>query len=120
MIQITPHMRILVAVEPVDFRRGIDGLARLCREVLSADPFCGTVFVFKNRRGTSIKALTYDGRGFWLAQMRLSQGRFRFWPQRKGSPARMLEAHELQVLLSGGDPEATKAAPQWRPLSSAL
>ena len=120
MIQVTPQMRILVAVEPEDFRKGIDGLARLCRDVLSADPFCGTVFVFKNRRATSIKILTYNGRGFWLSQMRLSQGRFRFWPERKGSPARTLEAHELQVLLSGGDPEATKAAPQWRPLSSAL
>ena len=60
MIQITPQMRILVAVEVVDFRRGIDGLARVCREVLAADPFGGTLFVFRNRRGTSSKCLVYD------------------------------------------------------------
>ena len=60
MIQITPPMRILVAVDAVDFRRGIDGLARVCREVLDADPFSGALFVFRNRRGTAIKVLTYD------------------------------------------------------------
>ena len=80
MIQITPQMRVLVAVEPVDFRAGIDGLARLCRSVLSADPFDGTVFVFRSRRGTAIKCLLYDGQGYWLAQKRLSFGKFRHWP----------------------------------------
>lgn len=68
MIQVTPHMRILVAVEPVDFRRGIDGLARQCREELRADPLAGGLFVFRNRRGTAIKCLVYDGGGFWLCQ----------------------------------------------------
>jgi len=60
MIQITPQMRILVAVDPVDFRSGIDGLARICRQKLSSDPFCGTVFLFSNRSRTAIKALVYD------------------------------------------------------------
>jgi len=60
MIQVTPQMRILVAVEAADFRKGIDGLARVCKEALGADPFGGTVFVFRNRRGTSIKLLAYD------------------------------------------------------------
>ena len=49
MIQVTPQMRILVAIEPADFRKGIDGLARVCREVLSSDPFSGCVFVFRNK-----------------------------------------------------------------------
>ena len=48
MIQVTPHMRVLVAVEPADFRKGIDGLARVCREVLRKDPFSGLLFVFRN------------------------------------------------------------------------
>ena len=60
MIQITPQMRILVAVDAQDFRKGIDGLARICREVLEADPFGGTLVVFRNRRGTAIKCLVYD------------------------------------------------------------
>jgi transposase len=107
-------MRLLVAVEPADFRNGIDGLARMCREVLSADPFSGTVFVFRNRRGTAVKLLAYDGQGFWLCQKRLSEGKFRYWPSRRGAVCKELLAHELPTLLAGGDPEATKAAPQWR------
>jgi hypothetical protein len=63
MIQLTPQMRLLVAIAPADFRRGIDGLVRVCRESLGADPFSGTVFVFRNRRGTAIKILAYDGQG---------------------------------------------------------
>ncbi len=55
MIQITPQMRILVAVEPTDFRRGIDGLARVCKEVLRHDPFNGWVFVFRNRPATAVE-----------------------------------------------------------------
>jgi hypothetical protein len=49
MIQITPQMRILVATAPADFRCGIDGLGRVCKEALSQDPFRGTLFVFRNR-----------------------------------------------------------------------
>ncbi len=112
MIQLAPQMRILVAVELADFRRGIDGLAKLAREELAEDPFSGRIFVFRNRRGTAVKILVYDGQGFWLCQKRLSQGRFPFWPT--GETVRCLEAHELQVLLSGGDFEAAQGAPPWR------
>lgn len=113
MIQVTPHMRVLVAIDAADFRAGIDGLARLCRERLRVDAMTGTVFVFRNKRGTSIKVLIYDGQGFWLCQKRLSHGRFRWWPSGEESSA-SLQAHELQVLLRGGDPSAIHAAPQWR------
>lgn len=113
MIQITPQMRILVAVEPADFRKGIDGLARLCRQALRSDPFCGALFVFRNRRGKAIKILAYDGQGFWLCQKRLSQGRFGFWPASE-EPAKSFQAHELQVLLSAGNPAGTQAPPPWR------
>jgi len=68
VIQLTTHMRILVAVEPADFRKGIDGLAAVCRLRLDQDPFQGTVFVFRNRRATAIKILVYDGQGFGLCQ----------------------------------------------------
>ena len=71
MIQITPQMRILVAVEPADFRKGIDGLARLCQERLQQDPFSGWVFAFRNRRATAVKVLVYDGQGFWLCHKKL-------------------------------------------------
>ncbi len=87
MIQITPQMRILVAVEPTDFRRGIDGLARVCKEVLRHDPFNGWVFVFRNRPATALKVLVYDGQGFWLCHKRLSSGKFRWWPAPGASDA---------------------------------
>src|SRR5579872_830114 len=61
MIQITAQMRVLVAIEPVDGRKGIDSLARLCQEKLAEDPFSGCVFVFRSRSGTSIRLLSYGG-----------------------------------------------------------
>ena len=118
MIQITPQMRIMVAVEPADFRNGIDGLARVCRRVLETDPFSGYVFVFRNRRATSIKIISYDGQGFWLCQKRLSTGKFRWWPQNKGDKLNRLEVHELQLLIWNGDPDSSRVAPAWRKVSS--
>jgi transposase len=115
MIQITPQMRVMVAIEPADFRRGIDGLAQICRAVLGENPYGGAVFVFRNRQRTAVKVLVYDGQGFWLCHKRLSSGRFRYWPTGTGA-ASALQAHELQVLLCAGDPAATQAAPMWRRL----
>lgn len=116
MIQITPQMRILVAVEPADFRKGIDGLAKLCRQQLVDDPFSGALFVFCNRRRTAIKALVYDGQGFWLCHKRLSSGKFRRWPGSKSEAAKVLQAHELQVLICGGNPEGAQIPSPWRRL----
>jgi transposase len=72
MIQLTPQMRLLLAREPADFRKGIDGLAGLCRQSLSQDPMAGAVFVFRNKSATALKLLAYDGQGFWLMQNSLS------------------------------------------------
>jgi len=117
MIQLTPHMRILVAVEPCDFRKGIDGIAQLCRNEFEESPFSGAVFVFRNKRRTSIKALVYDGQGFWLCQKRLSNGKFKHWPESKGDKGLSeLEAHELLILLRGGNPSEVNTAPNWRKL----
>lgn len=113
MLQITPQMRILVAVEPIDGRKGIDSLAQVCRQELQDDPFSGCVFVFRTRSGHTIKVLVYDGQGFWVAQKRLSKGRFKYWPQ--GGKAQPLQAHQLQSLFAGGDPGAI-GAPIWRPV----
>jgi transposase len=114
MLQITPHMRILVAWEPVDGRKGIDSLVQLCREKLAADPFSGCLFLFRSRRATSIRCLLYDGQGFWLAQKRLSKGRFVWWPN-GSEPACTLEAYQAQLLLVASNPN-TPAAPLWRKL----
>jgi transposase len=116
MLSVTPQMRVLVAVEPEDFRRGIDGLAQRCRAVLCEDPMSGTVFVFRNRRATAVKVLVYDGQGFWLCYKRLSAGRYRWWPGHGGQKVSALAAHELMVLLRGGDARAIGASPDWRPV----
>jgi len=118
MIQVTPQMRILAAVEPVDFRFGMDRLGRVCRDVLRSDPFTGAIFVFRNRSSTAIKILAYDGQGFWECKKRLSRGKFCWWPE-KGEAKRALDAHQLQVLLWNGDPTQAQAAPFWKRVSVA-
>jgi len=115
MIQTSPTMRILVALAPVDFRKGIDGLAGVCRQQLQQDPLSGCVFVFRSRKGTAVKLLVYDGQGFWLCQKRLSRGRFPWWPSGTAA-SHALEAHQLHVLLAGGNAEAAGGAPVWRPV----
>jgi transposase len=61
MRQLTPQSRIFLAIEPVDFRAGIDRLAAFCRERLVQNPLEGAVYVFRNRRSTALKLLVYDG-----------------------------------------------------------
>jgi len=116
MLSLTQQMRIFVAVEAIDFRNGIDGLAGICRNQFQKDPFCGCVFVFRNRRGTSVKILVYDGQGFWLCQKRLSKGRFRWWPESVAEALKKMEARELQLMLWNGDPDRAAMSPLWREL----
>src|SRR5918996_1966085 len=110
MIQITAQMRVLVAIEPIDGRKGIDALVRLCQDKLAEDPFSGCVFIFRSRRGTAIKVLAYDGQGYWLAQKRLSKGRFRWWPE-GSEPAKVLETYEAQLLMAAGGLLRVRAGP---------
>jgi transposase len=75
------------------------------------------VFVFRSRSGTSIRLLSYDGQGYWLAQKRLSKGRFKWWPE-STSAAKQLEAYEAQLLVVAGDVSRVHAAPMWRRVSA--
>ena len=113
MLQLTPQSRVFLAREPADFRRGIDGLAALCRQRFGENPMDGAIFVFRNRRGTALKLLCYDGQGFWLCHKRLSAGRLRWWPARAESSVR-LSARQLQILLWNGNPEALELPEDWR------
>jgi transposase len=113
MIQLTPHSRIFVATEPIDFRKGIDGLAAVCRQRLGDNPLEGAVYVFRNRSGTALKLLLYDGQGYGLCMKRLSKGRFSWWP--KSADARVpLSARELIILTWNGDPDRAQMAQDWR------
>ena len=113
MLQLTPQSRIFVATQPVDFRKGIDGLAAVCRQALGDNPLEGAVYVFRNRAGTALKLLLYDGQGYWLMMKRLSQGHFTWWPT--SADARVpLSARELIILLWNGNPERAQMACDWR------
>jgi transposase len=117
MLQLVPQLRILLAVEPVDFRKGVDSLAALCREQWQQDPFSGTLYVFRNRSATAVKLLVYDGNGFWLCLRRFSSGKLLWWPVDPGTPLHPLAAPQLMVLLYHGHPEQACFAPLWRALS---
>ncbi len=113
LLQLSPQSRIFLATEPVDFRKGIDGLAAVCRQVLGDNPLEGAVYVFRNRSATALKLLLYDGQGYWIMMKRLSQGRFTWWPQ--SADARVpLSARELIILTWNGNPERAQMARDWR------
>ena len=66
MIAVPPGVRILLAAQPVDFRKGMDGLAALVQQALQANPFAGEVFVFRAKRADRVKLLVFDGTGLVL------------------------------------------------------
>ena len=118
MLQITPQHRLLLAVEPVDFRKGICGLKGLCFNHLELNPFSGTVFAFTNRSRTSVKLLVYDASGFWLCQKRFSKGKLAWWPTSSNKTA-PIRASELMVLLAQGNPEKATIPDDWKPVNQA-
>lgn len=105
--------RIVVATRPVDFRRGMDGLATLVQQQLQADPFVGDLFVFRSKRADRIKILVWDGTGLCLFAKRLDRGRFTWPPIRDG--VMTLSATRLGLLLEGLDWSRVHARPTRRP-----
>lgn len=110
---ITAPTRILVAREPVDFRKQIDGLAALCEVELRETPLDGTLFVFRNRRGTALKMIIWTYGGFTLLYKKLERGRFR-WPE-MGSDRCSITAAELAALLEGIDLSRCRRLGRWNP-----
>ena len=113
MLQITPLSRILAAVNPIDFRKGIDGLAGVCLSQLAQDPLSGTIFLFRNQANNAIKVLVYDGQGFWLCVKRLSKGKFDWWPTNSGVTVK-IDCRELQTLIWNGNPSKAKFSEDWK------
>jgi transposase len=117
VIQLTPQMRVLIAVDPLDFRKGLNGLQGVCRQRLSENPLSGTIFAFRNRAGTAVRLLVFDGTGSWLLHNRFSQGKLCWWPADAEAPAHPLAAQELAVILYAGDPSRASFSPDWRKLA---
>jgi transposase len=116
MLQLSPQSRIFLATQPVDFRKGIDSLGTVCRQVLGEQPLGGAVFVFRNRAATALKILFYDGQGFWRCMKRLSQGRFTWWLTSTDTHLPVC-ARDLLILLWNGNPERAAMAKDWRQIA---
>ncbi len=103
MFNLDAHTRVYVALEPVDFRKQIDGLALAVQETLQLDPFRAHLFVFRNRQCDKLKLLYWHHNGFVLLYKRLEKGRF-IWPSaNKSGGSLCLQLRELQALLDGSD-----------------
>lgn len=113
MISLGAGVRVLIATQPVDFRKGADGLAAIAQHVLREDPFSGTVIVFRARRGDRVKLLAWDGTGLVLIWKRLERGVFS-WPAIRDGVIR-LSAAQLALLLEGLDWSRFAAPPVIRP-----
>jgi len=94
-------VRVLVATKPVDFRKGMDGLAAYVQQNLQTDPFSGVVYVFRSKRADKVKLLFWDQTGLVLVTKRLEDGRFR-WPAIQDGVMRLSPA-QLSALLEGLD-----------------
>ena len=100
-LPVRPGLRILVTARPVDFRRGMDSLSTLVKEILAVDPYAGDVFVFRAKRADRLKILVWDGSGLVLLSKRLERGRFTWPPVQDGAVT--LSAAQLTLLFSGLD-----------------
>ena len=105
MLTLPPTVQIFLAREPADLRKSFDGLAALVRGALDADPLCGHLFVFRNKRGDRLKILAWDRDGWTIFYKRLEQGVFQFPALCRDVDAVSITVRpeELTMLLAGID-----------------
>jgi len=113
VLTVPQRTKIHLAIEPVDFRRGIDGLCGVVRNQLGGDPLWH-VWVFHNRRRNALKLLVFDHGGYVLTYKRLARGRFKL-PPVEGSGVVRMTAAELAALLEGIDLSKARRLPRWNP-----
>jgi transposase len=101
MIALRPDLKVVLAAQPVDFRKSVHTLSALVSEALRASPYCGDIFVFRSKRADRVKLLAWDGSGMVLMTKWLQQGRFTWPPVRDGVVH--LTATQLTMLLDGFD-----------------
>jgi transposase len=129
VLTLPSSVRIYVAAEPVDLRRGFDGLAATTRGVIGADPMSGHVFVFLNRRRNRVKLLVWDRTGYVVLYKRLEKGTFELPTEPEvGCRHVEMDSGELGLMLEGLDLRRASRRPRWyraangepRPVSRAL
>jgi transposase len=120
MLSVTHGARVYLAQQPVDLRRGHDGLCKLVRGVLALDPFSGHLFVFVGRRGDRVKVLFWDRGGFVVYYKRLAKGRFQLPRVVPGADQVVLDGTELAMLLGGFDVARARREPARQPAQPAL
>jgi len=108
VIALRPDLKVVVAAQPVDFRKSVHTLSALVSEALRANPYCGDVFVFRSKRSDRVKLLAWDGSGMVLVTKWLQQGSFTWPPIRDGVVH--VRATQLAMLLDGLD--WTKVSPK--------
>ncbi|MCY2961746.1 MAG: IS66 family insertion sequence element accessory protein TnpB [Planctomycetota bacterium] len=106
MLSLSTRVRIFAATEPIDFRKGFDGLVQIVRDGFGEDPFAGDLFCFFNRRRDRVKVLVWDRNGFWLHYKRLERGTFE---RIEGGSKRIeLDRARMAMLLEGIDTKSTR------------
>ncbi|MBN8468056.1 IS66 family insertion sequence element accessory protein TnpB [Corallococcus exiguus] len=115
MFTLPASVRVVLATEPVDMRKSIDGLMALVRTAWGEDVYSGHLFAFVSRRGDRIKVLTWSRGGFVLLYKRLEAGRFRLPRVEADAKAVQLDATQLAMLLDGIDVAEVKRQPAWAP-----
>lgn len=117
MLTLPCSVRIYVAADPVDLRRGFDGLAATTRSIIGANPMSGHVFCFVNRRRNRVKFLFWDRSGYVLVYKRLERGAFAIpTSPRAGERHVELDAGELGLMLEGIDLRGARRRKRWRRL----
>ena len=117
MLMLPSAVRIYIAAEPVDLRRGFDGLAATTRSLIREDPLNGHLFVFLNRRKNRIKLLVWDRTGYLLLYKRLERGTFHLATQPAAGQRHVeLDAGELGLMLEGVDLRGAARRERWRRL----
>ena len=117
MLSLGPGVRVVLATEPVDLRRGHDGLVSLVQSLWKADPYSGTLFVFLGRRQDRVKVLFFSAGGFVVYYKRLESGRFSMPRVTDGASQIVLEPSSLAMLLDGVDLRAVRRTTMWQPTS---
>lgn len=116
MLTLPPTVRIYVAAEPVDLRKGFDGLAAATRQIIEEDPLSGHFFCYLNRRRNRLKILVWERSGYLVLYKRLEVGCFRLpMAPRPGWRHIEIEATELALMMEGIDLRGAKRRKRWVP-----